>query len=640
MTISYHKHEGKYRAEHKISFPFNIKKIKIVDIDSEERQGTGRMNKEVRLRLERLRTQMERAGIDYYLISSSDFHHSEYVHEYFKARQYFSGFTGSNGTLVVGKNWAGLWTDGRYFVQAHRELEGTGITLYRMQEEGVPDIPQFLQIQMKQGQTLGFDGRTVSCREGRRLEKALEGQGISLMVGQDLAGESWQERPSLPCYPVSLLSTGLSGKGMADKLKEIRKALKAAGAEYLLLSQLDDLMWLLNIRGRDIAYCPVALCHGFVTMTQVYVFLQKEAVTDAFREYAQAEGIIWKDYHEITHFVAHYPYEGSVMLDEKSVSYSLYSLVAQRAACINRNNPTELFKAVKNETELERIRQVYLKDSVQLIRFIYWLKKKIGKEEITEVSAGSYLDRLRSEAEGFLDFSFPTICAYGENAAMMHYQADESRDCKLEAAGMLLVDSGGQYMGGTTDVTRTIVLGAVEKEIKRQFTAVVSGMLRLSHSVFLSGCTGRNLDILARLPLWELGIDYKCGTGHGIGYMLNVHEGPQNIRWRYSQEIKEEALRPGMLLSNEPGVYQEGSHGIRIENIMVVQEDKKTQDGQFLAFETLTYVPIDREAILLEELQPMDRKRLNDYHQEVYQKTAPYLAEEERKWLAEVTAPL
>lgn len=608
----------------------------------------------IKQRLAALRREMEKVGIDYYMIPTSDFHNSEYVDDHFKAREYFSGFTGSNGTLLVGKEWAGLWTDGRYFIQAEKELEGSGITLYRMQEEGVPEIPDFLCEKMKEGQTLGFDGRTLSCTEGRKLEKKLEktpkGDGdadrrIVMKFDADLTGRVWEGRPGLPGHPVTVLPEEVSGRSTADKLKEVREKIAEAGAEYLLLSKLDDLMWLLNIRGNDVECNPVALSYGFITPQEMYFFIQQSEVTAGFEAYASENRIILKPYEEIMEFLEQFDYAsgegtGKVLVDEGSISYALYKTLTGRTGHVAGENPTERLKAVKNETELARMEEVYRKDSAALIRFIYWLKQNVGKQEITEVSAAEYLDSLRRNIDGFLELSFPTISAYKENAAMMHYEAVEGSCKTLAPEGLYLVDSGGQYMGGTTDVTRTVVLGDITDEMKMHFTLTAVGMLQLTDAKFLHGCTGRNLDILARQPLWNIGIDYKCGTGHGIGYILNVHEGPQNIRWRFSDGMKEAVLEAGMVISNEPGVYREGSHGIRTENILVVRNGEKNGDGQFLYFDTLTYVPIDRDAIDLKYMQPADIGRLNRYHAAVYEKTSEYLNEEERKWLAEVTAPL
>lgn len=603
------------------------------------------MNGKIQTRLALLRDGMKKEGVDFYMIPTSDFHNSEYVDDFFKAREYFSGFTGSNGTLVVGQDMAGLWTDGRYFIQAQRELEGTGVTLFRMQEEGVPEIPDFLYERMKEGQKLGFDGRTVSCREGRKLEKKLAGnmlggKRIEICYGMDLAAGIWTERPKLPCHKVTVLPEEISGRSVEEKLKDVREKVKEAGAQYLLLSKLDDLMWLLNIRGNDVKCNPVALSYGFLTMEEMYFFIQQPEVTEEFARYARENHITVKGYEEIGDFLDRYDYKGKVLLDENNISYALYKAVTGHTGHVAGDNPTELMKAVKNATELSKIEEVYRKDSAAVIKFIYWLKKNIGKQEITEVSAAEYMDNLRRDTEGFLDLSFPTISAYKDSAAMMHYEATEENHKVLSKEGMLLVDSGGQYLGGTTDVTRTIVLGQMDDEIKMHYTLVAVGMLQLTDAKFLYGCTGRNLDILARQPLWNKGIDYKCGTGHGIGYMLNVHEGPQNIRWRFTSAMKEAVIEPGMIVSNEPGVYKEGSHGIRIENILAAENAEKNGDGQFMRFRTLTFVPIDKDGIDISYMQPVDVERLNRYHAQVYEKTQEYLTQEEREWLAEVTAPI
>ncbi|NLL77616.1 MAG: aminopeptidase P family protein [Clostridiales bacterium] len=594
----------------------------------------------IRDRLTKLRGKMAEKGIDFYMVPTSDFHGSEYVDDFFKVREYFSGFTGSNGTLVVGCDMAGLWTDGRYFIQAEKELEGTGITLFRMLEEGVPDIPDFLKQNMKKGQTLGFDGRTVSCRDGKYLEKKLEGLDIRFSYEEDVAGELWQERPSLPKHEVMILPEEISGQSMEVKLSAVRNRIKAAGANYLMLSKLDDLMWLMNIRGSDVACNPVALSYGFITPEELYFFIQLEEVTDDFREYAVRNHIVIKDYKEVAEFLDGYDYEGKVLIDEGNINYALYKVLSERADCARASNPTEALKAIKNKTELSRMEEVYLEDSAVLIKFIYWLKKNVGKEKITEISAAEYLDRLRRKIDGFIDLSFPTISAYKENAAMMHYEALPESTKEIKAEGMLLVDSGGQYLGGTTDVTRTIVLGEISPEEKKHFTKVAVGMLQLSDARFLYGCTGRNLDILARQPLWDIGIDYKCGTGHGIGYILNVHEGPQSIRWRFAPGMKEAVIEEGMVISNEPGVYIEGSHGIRTENVIVANKGEKNANGQFMYFDTLTFVPIDMEAIDTAYMQPIDVERLNRYHAEVYRRTEKYLTEEERAWLKEATEPI
>lgn len=526
-------------------------------------------------RISALRAVMREKNVDFYIVPTADFHNSEYVDDYFKVREFLCGFTGSNGTLVVSQTEAGLWTDGRYFIQAEKELDGTGVTLFRMQEEGVPDITEYLEDKTKAGDTVAFDGRVIDASFGKKLEDKLGRKEVSLSWAEDLADAVWTDRPSLPAHPVMVLSDALCGMSVTEKLNSVREKMKEKEADAFVLSKLDDLMWLLNIRGKDVECNPVALSYGLITADTMYYFIQEKEVTDELREYAAKNNIVLKGYEEIAAFLENFEYPGAVLADEKNLSFLLYKLVSEKTKLINGENPTESLKAIKNPAELAHMREVYLQDSVAVTRFIYWVKKNIGKQTLTEVDAAEYLDNLRAQIPGFLDLSFPTISAYKENAAMMHYEATKEQHSKLEADGMLLVDSGGQYLGGTTDVTRTIVLGAVSEEITQHYSAVAAGMLQLTDANFLYGCTGRNLDILARKPLWDLHIDYKCGTGHGVGYILNVHEGPHGIRWRFAPGATEAVLEPGMVVTNEPGVYIEGSHGIRIENVLVVQKSEK-----------------------------------------------------------------
>lgn len=588
-------------------------------------------------RIKLLQETLKNEHIDYYMIPTSDFHNSEYVCGYFKVREYFSGFTGSNGTLVVSENHAGLWTDGRYFVQAQKELEGSGIELFCMHEKGVLSIKEYLEQNMKDGEVLGFDGRVVTASYALNLEKALSNKNIEFKYDRDIAGSLWEKRPAIPANSIMILPEDICGQGVEEKLAQIRKEMEKHQCSAHLLTKLDDLMWLFNIRGKDIECNPVAFSYGYITMTDAYLFVQKQAVSDELRQYADECKVTLKCYEEIEEFLETVTVHGRILMDDKSVNCRLYGIIKDRAKVINAPNPSEKLKAIKNPVELEHMEKVYLKDSVAVTRFIYWLKKNIGKIPLNEYSASMHMDELRREIDGFLDLSFPTIGAYKENAAMMHYEATEAVNKELKPEGMFLVDSGGQYMGGTTDVTRTIVLGEISETIKRHFTAVAVGMLRLSDAEFLYGCTGRNLDILARGPVWDMGIDYKCGTGHGIGYILNVHEGPQNIRWRYAEDVKEAVIEEGMIMSNEPGVYKEGSHGIRTENVIAAKNSEKNDDGQFMHFDTLTYVPVDLDGIDISVMQPKDVERLNDYHKKVYDKVSPYLDDEEREWLREAT---
>lgn len=597
----------------------------------------GKETVESKERITALRSLMKENHIDYYFITTSDYHNSEYVDDYFKAREYMSGFTGSNGDLLIGADFAGLWTDGRYFIQAERELEGSGILLFRMGEEGVCGITEYLTEHIEQGQTLAFDGRCVSIQMGKRLEKAVEKKEAHILYEVDYIERLWKNRPSRRASQAFLLPHELCGKNQKEKLELVRTKMEKLDCSSLVLNKLDDIMWLFNLRGGDVECNPVALAYSIITQKDCFLFLQKAALTDKVKEELAASSVVLKDYDQFNEELEQIPWEGRVLLDKENSNYSIYKLVEKKAEVVLGTNPTQKLKAIKNEVELEQMKRVYLLDSLVVCRFMRWLKENVGKIPMTELSAARYMDQLRRDTEGFLDLSFPTICAYRENAAMMHYQATTKQDKEIQAEGMLLIDSGGQYMGGTTDVTRTYCLGEVTAEMKDHYTAVVVGMLRLLNGKFLYGCTGRNLDILARGPLWDTGIDYKCGTGHGIGYILNVHEGPQNIRWRFSEGMEEVILEEGMVLSNEPGVYKAGSHGIRIENIMAVKKGIKNEDGQFMEFEGLTYAPIDLQLINPDIMEKRDILNLNRYHRQVYERIAPLMTEEEKNWLQEVT---
>ncbi len=588
-------------------------------------------------RLKALRSVMEKNRIDFYMMPTADFHNSEYVNDYFKVREYFCNFSGSNGTLLVWQEGAGLWTDGRYFIQAEKELSGTSVELFRMLDEGVPTIEEFLKDHMREGQTLGFDGRVITMTEGKRYEKELSAKKVRIAYEKDLAEEIWKDRPSFPAGGVTVLPEEIAGRSVEEKLQDVRERMEKEGAEAFLLSKLDDLMWLFNIRGCDVECNPVAMSYGYITTEEAVLFLQKKAVDEQVRSYLESHHIQLKAYEEIIPFLKTLEEGKSILMDKRHCSYSLYKTLEGKQKLVEKKNPTELLKAVKNPVELANMEKIFLKDSVAVTKFIYWLKKNIGKEEITEISAADHLEQLRRQIPEFLDLSFPTIAGYKANAAMMHYEATPDSFAVLKPEGMLLVDSGGQYLGGTTDVTRTIVLGPISDEIKKHYTLVAAGMLQMTNAKWLYGCSGRNLDIMAREPLWEIGLDYKCGTGHGVGYILNVHEGPQNLRWRFTGGMTEAVIEAGMDVTNEPGVYVEGSHGIRIENVMVAKNGEKNEYGQFMYFDTLTYAPIDLDAIDLKYLSPRQREYLNDYHRRVYEKVSPYLTEEEKEWLEEAT---
>ena len=600
-------------------------------------------NTEIKGRLANLRKKMAELSVDYYMMPTSDFHNSEYSADFFKVREYFCGFDGSNGTLVVSKDEAGMWTDGRYFIQAENQMKGTDVALFKMMNPGVPTISEYLVKNMKSGQTLGFDGRVISTSIGEDLEKKLSDKGVSFKIDKDLAEDVWTDRPELPCHDMYVLSDELCGKSFKEKLSDVRKKMEEYGTKAHLLSKLDDIMWLTNLRGNDVECNPVALSYAYITMDQFVLFVQSKEVTADVKDYCHKVGIELKDYHELTSFLEDIKFEGDVLYDKRNTNFLTYKTLLKKAAdcgvkLVDKYNPTELMKAVKNETELKNIREVYVKDSAKLTEFIYWVKQNVGKVPMTEYTAAMKLDGMRAELPGFIELSFPTISAYNANAAMAHYEATEDNAAEVKAEGMLLVDSGATYMGGTTDVTRTIVVGKISDEIKKHYTATVSGMLNLAAASFMEGCTGRNVDTFARAPLWNIGLDYNHGTGHGIGYMLNVHEGPHNIRWRFAKGADEQALLPGMIVSDEPGVYVEGSHGIRIENIVEVVDRCKTESGKFFGFEHLTYVPIDLEAIDKKYMDAKSVEQLNAYHKAVYKKISPLIKDEAvLNWLEEAT---
>lgn len=581
---------------------------------------------------------MAQRGIDIYVVPTSDFHDSEYVGEHFKARKFITGFTGSAGTAVITMTEAGLWTDGRYFVQAERQLEGSTVTLYRMGEEGVPTVDEFLAEKLPENGCLGFDGRVIGGTWGRRMEKLAEKKNGTIHCNEDLIDIIWEDRPALSKEPVFILEERYAGKSTAEKLAAVREAMEKEGADYHILTSLYDIAWLLNVRGGDIECVPVVLSYLVLTEKECIWFLQEEIVDEKLRAYLNENHITTRSYDAIYEYVLDIPANAKVLLSAGQVNYRIVSSLNEDITIIDKPNPTLLMKAVKNQTEVDNTRAAHVKDGVAVTKFMYWLKNNIGKTKITEISASDYLENLRKEQENFLGISFNTISAYGANAAMMHYSATPESDTELKPEGFLLVDSGGHYYEGTTDITRTFALGPITDEMRTHFTAVCRSNMNLAHAKFLYGCTGLNLDILARGPLWEMGIDYKCGTGHGVGYLLNVHEGPNGFRWRVVTERNDSGvLQEGMITTDEPGVYLEGKYGIRTENELVCHKSCKNEYGQFMEFENITYAPIDLDAIDPEQMTKREREYLNEYHAMVYKTLSPYMTEEENEWLKRYT---
>ena len=540
----------------------------------------------------------------------------------------------------------------------------------------MPTVSEWLAARMPQNGTLGFDGGCLNVRQVRNLRKKLAFKKVRFVSQYDPAEGIWTDRPALPAHPAFVLGEEYSGESTGSKLARLRKKMLQAGAQVYVESKLDNLMWLFNLRGGDVECTPVALSFGLVTMDRQVLFIQDREVTDKVRAYADSIGLELQPYESVSAFLEDPEIyrraaagggtadagkaeadddqaDCRVLFDPGSLSNRLWNAFTKgREAAgiksrthydLEKRSPVEDFKAAKNETELKNIRAAYRDDSAAVCRFLYWLHKHVENgtvDSLTEYTAAEKMDSLRTEIRDFIDLSFGTISAYGPNAAMMHYSAKKDDCAKLRPEGMLLVDCGGQYLRGTTDVTRTMALGPVTEDMRRHYTLTAVGNLQLLDAVFLYGCTGRNVDILARQPLWSTFVDYKCGTGHGIGYLLGVHEGPQNIRWRFSEGMTEAVLEPGMIVSDEPGVYIEGEYGIRIETILEVVEAVKNGDGRFLRFSPLTFVPLDPALIDPAFLTPQTRSVLNRYHARVYAEIAPLLNEEERRWLREQTAAI
>ncbi len=587
-------------------------------------------------KIKALKELMKTQKVDLTIIPTSDYHQSEYVAEYFQYRKWLSGFTGSAGVLVVSQKESVLFTDGRYFIQAEKQLKGSGIKLMRMGNAKVPTLEEYLESQLNKGNTLGFDGRVLSTDEGLNYEKIAATKKAKINNKFDSAKVLFKPRPALPCGKLWLLDDKWAGESNVSKLKRVRKIMQENGAKYHLVTALDEIAWLLNLRGSDIEDTPVFLAYAIVGMKKVDLYLDLSKV-DLEVKKALKSLVNFHPYEDI--YADLRKVSGKVMYDPKKVNYRLSNLLGKKGE--SKEDPEILMKAVKNPGELENLRQAHIYDGVALTKFIYWLKNKVQEKEITEFEATEYLDRLRLSNPNCLGLSFGTIGAYNENAAMMHYTATKDNTATLKPEGIFLVDSGGQYYQGTTDVTRTIVLGKISKEVKRAFTLTLKGNIRLSKAKFLEGCRGVNLDILARGSLWDLGLDYKCGTGHGVGYLSGVHETPNGFRWKIVPERNDSCvLEPGMVTTIEPGVYIEGHYGIRIENELICKKAQENEYGQFLDFETITFAPIDCEAILPELLSDDELKFLNDYHAEVYRKLANYLTKDEKTWLKKVTGKL
>lgn len=590
--------------------------------------------------MERLRALMRERRIDAYLVPTSDFHASEYLGEHFKCRQYLTGFTGSAGTLVVTGEEAGLWTDGRYFLQAERQLADTGVTLYRMGQPGVPTVEEFLLDRLPEKGVLGFDGRVVSEAFANQLAGVLDPRNITFSCQEDLAGMVWEDRPPLPHQPVWILEEGCAGVTAREKIAALRQEMEKSGATVHLMSALDEIAWLLNLRGDDIPCSPLFLSFALISPEKFDLFIQQEALSPQVRAYLEDCQVTIFPYASVYQAVAGLRGE-TVLLETQKVNHRMITALDPSNQVIDQMNPCAARKAIKNPVEIENMKRVHLEDGLAVTRFMYWLKHRDPAEPFTELDAAQKLEEFRRAQNGYLEPSFITIAAYGANAAMCHYRASREQNADILPRGLLLVDSGGQYYGGTTDITRTFAMGPLTEMEKEYFTIVSMAMLKVMDMKFLHGCRGINLDYTIREAFWKRGLDFNHGTGHGVSYMGSCHERPNGIRWNVVPERQDSAvIEPGMICSDEPGLYIDGVMGARTENLILCVPDEKNQYGQFLRFEFLTWVPIDLDAIDPRFMDTEDLRRLNQYHEEVYSRLSPLLPDEERAWLKQATRPL
>lgn len=582
-------------------------------------------------KIKKLRKLMRKFKVDVYIIPTSDPHQSEYLPEYWQSRKWISGFTGSAGTLVITDKESGLWTDGRYYIQASEELKNTEIKLYKMQEPNVPSYSKWIRNNFTGG-TVAFNAKLFSRKEFKNMKNKFEPVGIKIKDEYDLIDEMWDGRPNIPLDKIKIHQKKYAGKNVEDKLADVREKMSEKEANYYLLSSLDGIAWLYNIRGNDVENNPVAISYAFVSQEEAFFFVDKRKLTDEVALHLKNNNVQIRDYEEIADFLNDLNSSKNIFIDPDKVNNFLYNKIPDDCFIIEDKDIVTKLKSVKNDIELSNLENCQIKDGVAMVNFLYWLENSLNEKEITEISVADKLKQFRNGQELFQDISFSTIAAYKDHAALMHYSADSESDYVLENEGMILVDSGGHYLDGTTDITRTFILGEISEKEKKDFTLTLKAHIALSQAKFLKGATGSNLDILARKPLWEEGLDYKCGTGHGVGFYLNVHEGPQS----FSPVPNKVELKPGMVITVEPGVYREGEHGVRIENTLLVVEDEKTDFGQFYKFETISFFPIDLNGINKDLLTESEIEWLNNYHQKVYEKLSPHVDPGVSEWLEKV----
>lgn len=591
------------------------------------------MKHKIRERVALLRTFMQEKEIRAFIVPSTDPHSGEYVPEFWESRKWISGFTGSAGTAVITDETGGLWTDSRYFLQAASQLEDTGIMLFKDRLPETPSIAEWLGSVLSPGDKVGIDGWVNTTAEAENLQKQLQAYGLQLVSTEDPFQRIWKDRPSLPLNPPFILPLSYAGKNCTEKIAEIREQIFLNHADAILLSALDEIAWTLNLRGSDIHCNPVFVSYLFITDTTTTLYILPEKITPEIKQYLNDNQIEVKPYQAIEADLHHYTGKGIQLTP--GTNYALYQ-AASHNQIIRHESPVLYMKAIKNETEIQGFHHAMIKDGIAMVKFLFWLKNTVKNSQETELSIDRKLYNLRAEQKDFKGISFDTIAGYQAHGAIVHYEATEETNATLHPEGLLLLDSGAQYLDGTTDITRTIVLGPVTKEQKTDFTLVLKGFIELSMAEFPHGTCGTQLDVLARQFMWKFGINYGHGTGHGVGHFLNVHEGPHQFRMNHMPAL----LLPGMTVTNEPGIYKAGKHGVRTENTMLIVKSKETEFGAFYKFEPLTLCPIDKEAILPEMLSYEEKQWLNNYHSLVYDRLNASLNTDEQAWLKEATSPI
>lgn len=590
------------------------------------------MKQSIKERIHALRMTFRPNNIKAFIIPSTDPHLSEYVAPYWMSREWISGFTGSAGTAVILMDKAGLWTDSRYFLQAEKELEGSGITLYKEMLPETPSITKFLCQNLKPGESVSIDGKMFSVQQVEQMKEDLAPYQLQVNLFGDPLKNIWKDRPSMPDAPAFIYDVKYAGKSCGEKVAAIRTELKKKGIFALFLSSLDEIAWTLNLRGSDVHCNPVIVSYLLVTQDEVVYFISPEKITQEVNEYLQEQQVSLRKYDEAESFLNSFTGE-NILIDPKKTNYAIYSAINPACKVVRGESPVTLLKAIRNEQEIAGIHHAMQRDGVALVKFLKWLEASVLSGKETELSVDRKLHEFRAAQPLYMGESFDTIAGYKEHGAIVHYSATEESDVTLQSKGFLLLDSGAQYLDGTTDITRTIALGELTEEEKTDYTLILKGHIALAMAKFPAGTRGAQLDVLARMPIWSHGMNFLHGTGHGVGHFLNVHEGPQSIRMNENPIV----LQPGMVTSNEPGVYKAGSHGIRTENLTLVCKDKEGMFGEYFKFETITLCPICKKGIIKEMLTAEEVKWFNDYHQTVYKKLSPSLNEEEKKWLLEAT---